>query len=96
MHSFSTDQIDNSEYGETGYFCEKSQYQYVLPESDRFVDRQRQLYILGYAGTDGIEFVLRPNEDCVYAYYPNVGELHRLAPDFTAFIDGWIGGTIGV
>ena len=93
---FSTDQIDGSAYGNAGYFCQESQYQYVLPKSDRFVDKQRKLYVLGYAGADGIEFVLKPNEDCVYAYYPSVDELHKLAPDFSTFIDGWINGRIAV
>ncbi len=96
MHSFSTDQIDRSKYGDAGYFCERSQYQYVLPESERFVDPKRNLYVLGYAGADGIEFVLKPHEDSVYAFYPNTGELHCIAPDFATFIVGWINGGIGV
>ena len=96
MHSFRTDQIDRSEYGDAGYFCERSQYQYVLPESERFVDSKRNLYVLGYAGADGIEFVLKSHEDSVYAFYPNTGELHRLASNFATFIEGRINCGVGV
>ena len=96
MLRFHTEQIDASEFGVDGYYCVKSQYQYVLPRTERFVDQSRGLFVLGYAGADGIEFVLKPNDDCVYAYYPNVGEMHRLAPDFATFMAGWISNSIAL
>ena len=96
MHNFSTDQIDYSEYGETGYFCSESQTQYVLSKGERCLDQSRNLLIIGFAGVDGIEFVLTPDGDSVYAYYPINSELIQLAPDFTTFISGWIDGKICV
>jgi len=96
MQTFHTNQIDESEYGAGGYFDENSQHQYVLPRTDRFVDESRSLFVFGYAGADGIEFVLKPGESAVYAYMPIDGESVMLAPDFETFMAGWIDGSITV
>ncbi len=96
MTRFHTQQIDTSAYGESGFYHHGSQFQYVLAKADRHVDESRNLYVLGHAGADGIDFVLKPDDDAVYAYYPIEDEVVRLAPDFDSFIKGWIGGTISV
>lgn len=96
MSRFQTQQIDASDYREHGYFDIDSQCQYVLSEVDRHVDESRDVYVLGHAGVDGIEFVLRPDDKAVYAYMPIEDELVRLAPDFNSFIAGWRDGSIKV
>lgn len=93
---FNTQQIDASDYREHGYFDSDSQCQYVLSEADRYVDESRDVYVLGQAGVDGIEFVLKPNDQAVYAYVPIDEELVRLAPDFDSFVTGWRDGSIAV
>jgi hypothetical protein len=96
MSRFQTHQIDVSAYGEDGYFDTESQYQYVLSVADRHIDESRDLYVLGHAGADSIEFVLKPGDVAVYAYMPIEDDLVWLAPDFDSFIKGWIDGSIGV
>ena len=96
MTRFQTQQIDSSKYGESGFYDHHSQCQYVLSEPDRHIDESRNLYVLGHAGADGIDFVLKPDDEAVYAYYPVGNELVRLASNFDSFIKGWIDGTITV
>lgn len=96
MSQFQTQQIDASAYGEHGYFDTDSQCQHVLAAADRYVDKSRNVYVLGHAGVDGIEFVLKPDDKAVYAYMPIDDELVRLAPDFDSFITGWREGSIEV
>ena len=96
MPRFQTQSIDGSEYGEDGYFDTDSQYQYVLSKEERHIDYSRDVYVFGYAGADGIEFVLKPDDEAVYAYLPIDDKLVRLAPGFDSFIKGWIDGSIGV
>ena len=52
--------------------------------------------MIGYAGVGGIEFVLLPNDQSVYAYYPIEGELSYLADTFEGFLSGWKRGEIAV
>ena len=54
------------------------------------------MYVFGYAGVDGVEFVLKPNDEAVYAYMPISDELVRLAPNFDSFVEGWMDGRITV
>lgn len=96
MSRFQTQQIDASDYCESGYLDADSQCQYVSAKADRHIDESRDVYVLGHAGVDGIEFVLRPDDNAVYAYLPIDDELVRLAPDFDSFITGWIDGSISV
>ncbi len=96
MSRFQTQQIDASDYRKHGYFDTDSQCQYVLSEADRHVDESRNVYVLGHAGVDGIEFVLKPNDHAVYAYVPIGDEFVRLAPDFDSFITGWRRGSIEI
>ncbi len=96
MIRFQTQQIDKSDYGEAGYFHTDSQCQYVLSKADRHIDASRDVYVLGHAGVDGIEFVLRPNDQSIYAYMPIDDDLVMLAPDFDSFIKGWMDGSIKV
>ena len=94
MSRFQTQQIDASDYREHGYFDADSRCQYILAEADRHIDESRNLYVLGHAGVDGIEFVLQPDDKAVYAYMPIDNELVWLASDFDSFIAGWRDGTI--
>ncbi|MEM6820160.1 MAG: hypothetical protein AAF578_15380 [Pseudomonadota bacterium] len=89
MPRFRTQQIDDSVYGEQGFFDAESQCQYVLASADRYVDESKDVYVIGHAGVDGIEFVLRPNDTAVYACMRVEDELVRLAMDFDSFIAGW-------
>ncbi len=96
MSRFQTQQIDASDYRELGYFDTESQCQYVLAEADRYVDESRDVYVLGHAGVDGIEFVLQPNDEAIYAYMPIDDKLVWLASDFKSFIAGWRDGSIKI
>ena len=93
---FELAKVEDSPYGLGGYYCDKNKLQVVLPLRDRYVDELRGLYILGHAGCDGIEFVLKPADECVYACYPIDEELRPVAPDFPAFVEGWSSGQISV
>lgn len=96
MPRFNTQQIDASDYRKHGYLDTDSQCQYILSEADRYVDESRDVYVLGHAGADGIEFVLKPNDQAVYAYTPIDDEYVQLAPDFDSFMTGWRDGSITV
>ena len=95
--TFLTRNMYASKYGgEHGYFHIDSQCQYVLPKAQQHIDPKRGVLVIGHAGADGVDFVMKPEDESVFAYYSIDDRFEKLGADFETFIQGWLSGSITV
>jgi hypothetical protein len=78
-----------------GYFSETEQNWLLRPAAEWMLRDDAWLEV-GGPGVDGISFVLKKEEDGVFAYYPIERAFVWKAKDGASLISGWIAGTITV
>lgn len=79
-----------------GRFDEPSQLWFILPGEKTSLDHSRRAFVIGAAGSDGIEFCFRAGERGVWAYYPQEDRWTLLAQNLTDLERGWLSGLITV
>lgn len=74
-----------------GYFCNLAQIQVVLPEKDFYKDETNNWRIIGYLGSDGIQFRQKNEDqgDTIYAYFPIEGNHDEVAESIEDLILKW-------
>ena len=76
-----------------GYYDKLSHLQLILPLSEASIGEGGQL-VIGYAGTDGIEFCYREHHHGVWAYYPIDKEFVLKANSLVELVKGYLNSSI--
>ncbi len=93
---FSCGDYFKSAWAVSGLYDHSSQLMFILPASDIELVEAEQFLGVARPGVDGILIGYRAGHPGIWAYYPISGEFKFMSPTFSAFVEGWFGGSLSV